>query len=123
MNCSLDPVTVCMLSHVCLFVTPWTVPCQVPLSMKFFRQEYWSGLPFPTPGDLPNPGTEPMSPASPALAGGFFTTEPPGKPLLGSYPTRIKSLSSHISILFSETSSVSQTSPSQSICEIIPLDK
>ena len=45
-----------------------------------FRQEYWSRLPFPPPGDLPNPGTEPMSPASPALAGRFFTTEPPGKP-------------------------------------------
>ena len=49
---------------------------QVPLSMAFSRQEYWRGLPFPPPGDLPNPGTEP---ASPVLAGGFFTTEPPGK--------------------------------------------
>jgi len=51
---------------------------QAPLSMKFTRQEYWSRLPFPTPGDLPDPGIEPMSPASPALAGGFFTTMPFG---------------------------------------------
>ena len=50
--------------------------------MEFFRQEYWSGLPFPSPGDLPDPEIEPASPASPALAGGFFTTVPPGKPLV-----------------------------------------
>ena len=61
------------------FATPWTVALQAPLSMGFPRQEYWSGLPFPSPGDLPDPETEPMSPA---LAGGFFTTEPPGKPIL-----------------------------------------
>ena len=60
-------------------MTPWTVAHQVPLSMEFSRQEYWSGLPFLPPGDLPNPRIEPMSPASPALAGGFLTTEPPGK--------------------------------------------
>ena len=59
------------------FLTPWTVAHQAPLSMGFLRQEYWRGLPFPTPGDLPNPGIEPKSPA---LAGGFFTYEPPGKP-------------------------------------------
>ena len=53
---------------------PWTVVCQAPLSMGFPRQEYWSRLPFPTPGDLPAPGIEPRSPASPALAGGFLTT-------------------------------------------------
>ena len=58
-------------------MTLWTVACQVPLSMEFPRQEYWSGLPFLSPGDLPDPGKEPTSPA---LAGGFFTTEPPGKP-------------------------------------------
>ena len=51
--------------------------------MEFSRQEYWSGLPFPPPGNLPNPGMEPVSPASPALAGGFFITEPPGKPFVG----------------------------------------
>ena len=56
---------------------PWTAGHQAPLSMGFPRQEYWSGLPFPPPGDLPDPGIELVSPA---LAGGFFTTEPPGKP-------------------------------------------
>ena len=58
------------------FATPWTVPCQLPLSMGFSRQEYWSGLPFPSMEDLPNPGIQFESPASPALAGGFFTTVP-----------------------------------------------
>ena len=58
------------------FETPWTVACQDPLSLGFPRQEYWSGLPFPSPGDLPRPRIK--SPF-PALAGGFFTTEPPGK--------------------------------------------
>ena len=71
-----------MLSHVHLFMTPWTVAHQAPLSMWISRQEYWSGLPFPSPGDLPDPGIEPESLVSPALAGGFFTTEPPGKPPL-----------------------------------------
>ena len=56
--------------------TPWTAAHKAPLSMKFSRQEYWSRLPFPSPGDLPNPWIKPMSPA---LAGRFFTTEPPGK--------------------------------------------
>ena len=55
----------------------WTVARQASLSMGFPRQEYWSGLPFPSPGDLPDPGIKSMSPA---LAGRFFTTEPPGKP-------------------------------------------
>ena len=52
----------------------WSVACHVSLSMEFYRQEYWSGLPFPSPGDLPNPGTEPASLASPAPADGLFTT-------------------------------------------------
>ena len=69
------------LSCVQLFATLWTLACQSPLSMEFSRQEYWSGLPFPPPGDLPDPGTEPMSLVSPALAGGFFTTVSPGKPV------------------------------------------
>ena len=60
------------------FGTPWTATLQVPLSMGFPRQEYWSGLPFPSPGDLPGLG---IKPTSPALAGEFFTTEQPGKPL------------------------------------------
>ena len=61
-------------SHVSLFATPWTMACQAPLSMGFSRQEYWSGLPFPSLGVLPNTGIEPMSLMSPALAGGLFTT-------------------------------------------------
>ena len=64
----------CVLSHVQLFVTLWSAACQAPLSMGFPRQEYWSGLPCPPPGDLPDPGIEPASLASPALASGFFTT-------------------------------------------------
>ena len=59
------------------FATPWTIAHQAPLSMAFPRQEYWSELPSPTPGDLLDPG---IKLASPALVGGFFTTEPPGKP-------------------------------------------
>ena len=59
--------------------TPWTVACQAPLSMGFSRQEYWSGLPFPFPGDLPNPGIELMSPA---LQADSLLSEPPGKPRL-----------------------------------------
>ena len=58
-------------------VTPWTVACQAPLSMGFPRQQYWSRLPLPSPGDLPTLGIEPMSPE---LAGGFFTVQPLGKP-------------------------------------------
>ena len=65
------------LSHVQLFATPWTVARQAPLFMGFSRQEYWSGLPLPSPGDLPDSG---MELRSPAWAGGFFITEPPGKP-------------------------------------------
>ena len=70
-----------MLSQIRPFATPWTVALQAPLSMGFPRQEYWNGLPFPTPGDLPNPEIKPMSPASPALASGFFNTEPLGNPI------------------------------------------
>ena len=68
-----------MLSCVQLFATQ-TVAYQAPLSMEFPRQEYWSELPFPTPGALPDPGIEPTSPVSPALAGGLFITESLGKP-------------------------------------------
>ena len=71
----------CMLSHfICvrLFATPRTVACQAPLSMGFSRQEYWSGFPFPTPGDLPDPGVEPMSLISLAL--GSLPLAPPAKP-------------------------------------------
>ena len=61
-------------SHVQFFATPWTVTHKAPRSMGFSRQKYWSGLPFPSPGDLPNPGIESTSFTSPTLAGGFFTT-------------------------------------------------
>ena len=67
------------LSRVRLFATPWTVAYQALLSMGFSRQEYWSGLPFPSPGDLPDPGIEPRSPTLQADA---LTSEPPGKPRL-----------------------------------------
>ena len=64
--------------QLCLtFATLWTVARQAPLSMRFSRQEYWSGLPFPFPGDLPNPGIEPMSPA---LQADSLPSEPPRKP-------------------------------------------
>ena len=74
-----------MLSHSVVSdssAIPQTTACQAPLSMRFSRQEYQSGLPFPPPGDLLDPGIEPVSPAS---SGRFFTTEPPGKPLIRGY--------------------------------------
>ena len=67
------------LSRVQLFATPWTIACQAPPSMGFSRQEYWSGLPSPSPGDLPNPGIEPRSPT---LQTDSLPAQPPGKPLM-----------------------------------------
>ena len=75
--------TCAQLSVVFDSVNPWTAAHQGPLYMGFSRQEYWSGLPFPYPGDLPDSGIEPLSPASPASAYGFCTTETPGKPFSG----------------------------------------
>ena len=74
---------VCVLSHIWLFATPQTVAYHAPLSMEFFRQVYWNGVPFSTPGDLSTslPGVEPASPVPPALVDRFFTTAPPGKTL------------------------------------------
>ena len=66
------------LSHVRLFATPWTVAYQASPSMGFSRQEYWSGLPFPSPGDLPKPG---IKPGSPTLEADTLTSEPAGKPI------------------------------------------
>ena len=63
------------LSRVRLFETPWTIVCKAPLSVEFSRQEYWSGLPFPSPGDLPHPGIEPKSPT---LRADALPSEPPG---------------------------------------------
>ena len=71
-----------LLSCVQLFVTPWTIAYKAPLFMEFFRQEYWSGLPFPSPEDLPHPGIEPRSPA---LQADTLVSEPPGKPLKNVY--------------------------------------
>ena len=72
----------CVLSHSFRrFVVPWTVAYQAPLSIEFFRQEYWSGWPCPPPWDLPDPWIEPVSPASQA---DYLPSEPPGKPPLGS---------------------------------------
>ena len=73
---------VCVLSRVRFFATPWAAAHRSSLSMEFSRQEYQGGLPFPTPGDLPDPGIEP-----PVLAGTFFTTAPPGRPLPFLYDT------------------------------------
>ena len=67
-----------LLSRVRLFATPWSVAYQAPLSMEFSRQECWSGLPFPSPGDLPDPGIKPRSPVFQADA---LSSEPPGKPI------------------------------------------
>ena len=67
------------LSHIQLFATPWTITYQSSPSMGFSRQEYWNGLPFPSPEDPPDPGIKPVSPA---LTGRFFTTERPGKPTI-----------------------------------------
>ena len=69
-----------MLSQVRLFATPWTVVSQAPLSMGFPRQEYWSDLPFSSPGDLPNPGTEPSTPSLLQETGEFCIPEPSWKP-------------------------------------------
>ena len=71
--CNMLPSTLYGVSRVQLFATPQTVAHQAPLSMGFSRQKYWGGLPFPTPGDLSNPGIKPMSLTSPALSGRFFT--------------------------------------------------
>ena len=76
----------CMLgrfSSFRLFASLWTVACQAPLSMRFSRQEYWSGLPCPPPGDLPTPGIKPVSPVLQADTGTFrpLLTQPPGKPI------------------------------------------
>ena len=77
----------CLVAKSCpALCDPMDVAHQTPLSMGFPRQEYWSGLPFPPPGDIPEPGIEPMSPA---LAGGFFTIEPPGKPMSASSTSTI----------------------------------
>ena len=81
-------------SCLTLFATPWTVAFQAPLSVGFPRQEYCSGLPFPSPGDLPGPGIKPVFPS---LASGFFTTEPPGKPKVENTWSKVKVTCSDLS--------------------------
>ena len=104
-----------LLSRVRLFATPWTVAHQAPLSVGFSRQEYWSGLPFPSPGDLPDPGIEPRSPASRADT---LTSEPPGKPLL--HKDRSKSLSSALIICRMTSLWIPQITVSNQIKSLIP---
>ena len=86
-------------SHVRLFASLWTVISQAPPSTGFSRQEYWSGLPFPTPRDLPDPGIEPTSLVSPALAGEFFYAAPVGKPSTVSCPLQILKLSEVLCVM------------------------
>ena len=92
-----------LLNCVRLFATPWIVACQAPLSMEFPRQEYWSGMSFPTQGDLPDSGIKPASLVSPVLAGRFFTTVPPGKPTMQNYSNMVNN-----QIKFNADSTVSQ---------------
>ena len=80
------------LSRVPLCAALWAEAHQAPLSVGFSGQEYWSGLPFPPPGGLPEPGIEPRSPTAPALSGGVFTTEPPGKPQLPGWASALQPL-------------------------------
>ena len=81
------------------FVTPWTAACQAVLSMEFPRQEYWSGQPFPSPGDLPNPGIKPWSPA---LQANSLPSEPPGKPSRSWAPAFLLSFQEMLMLLVQE---------------------
>ena len=76
----------------------WTIALQAPLFMEFFRQEDWSGMPFIPQGYPSNPGIEFLSPAPPALAGGSFTTEPPGKPIAGTYFKGLMKITNNITV-------------------------
>ena len=88
-------VCVCVCVCVGLSATPWTVAHQAPLSMGFPRQRYWSGLPFPTAGDLPDPRIKPMSPVSPELQAHSLPVEPFGKPIYMWKPIYIYEIFSH----------------------------
>ena len=79
-----------MFSYVWLFVTSWSVTHQAPLSLEFSQEEYWIGLPFPPPEDLPNPWIETMSPVSPVLQADSLPGEPLGKPLVKDYKNKNK---------------------------------
>ena len=93
----------CAFSHIQLFVTLRTAACQAPLSMGFSSQEYRSGLPFSLPGDLPDPGVDPKSPASPAWPGRFFTTEPSEKPSRKSNASQMYSHHKEPPLLYSKS--------------------
>ena len=107
-----------LLSRVQLFATPWTVAHQGSPSMGFSRQEYWSGLPFPSPGDLPDPGIEPRSPALQADA---LTSEPPGKPQqhMKILTKKVENLPKCFPLLQVVTDSVSSRSVCDLFCEAI----
>ena len=114
-------IQACMLSRLCLTLcTPMDLACQAPQSMGFSRQEYWTGLPCPPPGDLPSPGIELMSLMSPALAGEFFTTSAIWEALGWEYwSTKLKlELSPHLIRLPVQFSSVAQSCPT--LCD--PID-
>ena len=105
----------CTLSHfscVQLFATLWAVACQAPLSMGFPRQENWSGLPYLPPGDLPNPGIEPVSLASPALAGSSFTTRATWEALSRSLLLLLLSRFSRVRLCATPQTAAQQASPS-----------
>ena len=117
-----------LLSHVGFFETPWTVAHQAPLSIGFPRQEYWSGLPFPPPGDLPHPENEL---GSLVVTGGFFTTVPPGKPSYYTYLSQkgyssrrsqmAQNSTSWVDILLSGTTTPSPKNRYGLPCESVPL--
>ena len=92
-----------LLGHVRLFTPPRTVAHQAPLSIGFSRQDYWSGLPLPPPGELPNLGIKPKSVPSPALAGRIFTSAPPGSPLEACTSVSMYSLFPHDILSFEYT--------------------
>ena len=126
---SLKYLHLCMLSHfssVLLFATLWTVACQVPLSMEFPRPDYWSGLPFPPSGDLPDPEIKPTSPVSPALQADSLPTEPPRKSkvllkpflILGSPLTASSFPFLHFFLLYFSINSWNQTCPHLSFLEL-----
>ena len=91
-----------MCSGVPNSAIPWTVPCQASLSMEFSMEEYWSGLPFPSPKILPNPGIEPESPGSPTSAGRFRSTAPSGKPYITLVHMSSPSVKIKLSVYFKE---------------------
>ena len=94
----------CQTDQSCLTLgDPRDCTCQAPLSMGFSRQEHCSVLPFPSPGDLPDPGIKPVSPTSPALAGGFFPTESPAKFLREVRCLKVKLLSSGCTAIYGRT--------------------